>query len=261
VSTERGIRQRLAQAGPLTWALAAVCGWALLLWRAALLGLGSRLGQAEASAASALPVPVPPGQERIGPLGQYAEAAARPLFTEDRRPRAFVAVGPNEGGDGANGTALDFQLTGVLISPQVRLAILLPAGGGEPQRVREGGVPEGAAGWRLLEVQPRRAVFEGPGGQTTLELRAFGVAGMPANPPRGADMQADAEAPIALQPAPPPPPPAAASAQPTEEARRIEDIRRRIEARRAQLRQQPQNQSQNAGDGGARPRPLSGPAR
>ena len=42
-----------------------------------------------------------------------------------------------------------------------------------------------------------------------------------------------------------------------DEARRIEDIRRRIEARRAQMRQQ----NQDAGDGGGRPRPLSGPTR
>ena len=56
-----------------------------------------------------------------------------------------------------------------------------------------------------------------------------------------------------------PPPPAEQSTQAPDEARRIEDIRRRIEARRAQLRQQPQ--TQNADDGGARARPLSGPAR
>jgi general secretion pathway protein N len=258
MSAERGPWQRLAQAGPLTWTLAAACGWALLLWLAALLGLGSRLGQTRASAALALPAPVPAGQERIGPLGQYAEAAARPLFTADRRPRAFVAIGPDDGGNGANSASLDFQLTGVLISPQVRLAILLPAAGGEPQRVREGGVPEGAAGWRLVEVQPRKAVFDGPGGQTTLELRTFGVAGAPPIAMRGADMQMDAAAPSAVPP-PPPPPPAAEPAQPPDEARRIEDIRRRIEARRAQMRQQ--SQTQNAGDGGARLRPLSGPAR
>lgn len=252
MSAERGIFQRLAQAGPLTWTLVAACGWALLLWLAALLGLGTRLGQASAAAAQPLPAAVAPGPDRIGPLGQYAEAAARPLFTDDRRPRAFVAVGPGDGGDGATTGAPDFQLTGVLISPQVRLAILTPAAGGESQRVREGDVPEGAAGWRLVEVQPRRVVLDGPGGQTTLEMRTFGVAGMPSTAMRDADVRIDAAA-------PPPPPPAAESAPAPDEARRIEDIRRRIEARRAQLRQQPQ--TQNADDGGARARPLSGPAR
>ncbi|WP_449446546.1 hypothetical protein [Thermomonas brevis] len=251
MNAERGFMQRLAQAGPLTWTLAAACGWAVLLWLAALLGLGTRLGQAPAAEALALPASVAPGPERIGPLGQYAEAAARPLFTDDRRPRAFVALGSGDGDDGANSGAPDFQLTGVVISPQVRLAILTPAAGGEPQRVREGGVPEGASGWRLVEVQPRRAVLEGPGGQTTLEMRTSGVAGMPPNAMRDADVRIDA--------APPPPPPAEQSAQAPDEARRIEDIRRRIEARRAQLRQQPQ--TQNAGDGGARARPLSGPAK
>lgn len=254
MSAERGIAQRLAQAGPLTWALAAGCGWALALWLATLSGLGGRLAPLPPAAAATLPVPTPAGPERIGPLGQYAEAAARPLFTADRRPRAFVAVGPDDGGAGGGSASLDFQLTGVLISPQVRLAILLPASGGEPQRVREGGVPEGAAGWRLLKVQPRRAVFEGPGGQTTLELRTFGVAGPP--PAREAAVQVDAAPAMG---APPPPPPAADPTAPPDEARRIEDIRRRIEARRAQLRQQ--SPPQNADDGDARLRPLSGPAR
>ena len=60
-------------------------------------------------------------------------------------------------------------------------------------------------------------------------------------------------------PAPPPdrPEAPAAAQSPPDEARRIEDIRRRIEARRAQMRQQ----NQDAGNGGGRLRPLSGPAR
>jgi general secretion pathway protein N len=102
--------------------------------------------------------------DRIGPLAQYADAASRPLFTQDRRPRSFLATA-GEGDGAAQSQALDFILTGVLISPQVQLAVLQPSGGGEAQRVRVGKSPEGAAGWRLLEVQPRRAIFEGGGGQ------------------------------------------------------------------------------------------------
>ena len=256
MSAPRGIAERLAQAGPMTWLLAGAFGWALVLWLAALAGMGTRLAPGVASAATALPVAVPPAPPRVGPLGQYAEAASRPLFTEDRRPRAFLAIGAGDGDGGADGAALDFQLTGVLISPRVRLAILQPAAGGESQRVREGSAPEGAGGWRLVEVQPRRAVFEGPGGQTTLELRTFGVAGVPA-PPRGAEIQVEAASAAAMQAANAAADAAAGNAQAPDEARRIEDIRRRIEARRAQMR----SQNPEANDGGARPRPLSGPAR
>jgi len=183
--------------------------------------------------AGALPQPAPATPDRIGPLIRYAEAAARPLFTQDRRPRGFVASVPEGEGEAAQSASLDFILTGVLISPQVRLAIVQPSGGGEAQRVREGSTPEGANGWRLLEVQPRRVIFEGSSGQVTLDLRAFGGSG-PA-PTAVARNTADAAG-AAPPPPPPPPPPAAESSPPQSEAARIETIRRRIEARRAQLR-------------------------
>lgn len=240
---ERTLLQRFEQAGPSTWLLAACAGWALLLWAGALLGMGGQLAEARAGASGAtLPQPAQATPDRIGPLAQYAEAAARPLFTQDRRPRSFMATGP-EGGDAAQSQSLDFILTGVLISPQVQLAVLQPTGGGDSQRVRVGKSPEGAAGWRLVEVQPRRAIFEGPGGQGTLDLRSFG----------------DASAPpvaTALPAPPPPPPPQAGPAQgtqalpavvePQDQEARIEAIRKRIEARRAQLRAAQANSSSAA---------------
>ncbi|MDE2408234.1 MAG: hypothetical protein KGL91_10300 [Xanthomonadaceae bacterium] len=226
--------QRFLRAGPLTWLLAAACGWALLFWLGTLLGLGGRVGEVALPKAEALPSPAAVVPDRIGPLAQYSEAAARPLFTADRKPRAFMATGPEDGEAGAGAATMDFILTGVLISPAVQLAILQPSNGGQSQRVRVGNAPEGAAGWRLQEVQPRRAVFEGPGGQMTLDLRTFGVAGVPAGMPKpGAGAQ-------------PPPPEAAAMAEPPmppptpDEAKRIAEIRKRIEARRAQM-QQPGN--------------------
>lgn len=225
--TERSLLQRFAQSRPLTWLLAGFCGWALLLWVGALLGMGGRVAPVEPLPASALPQPGPATPDRIGPLIRYAEAAARPLFTQDRRPRGFLASVPEGEGEAAQSASLDFILTGVLISPQVRLAIVQPTSGGEAQRVREGATPEGANGWRLLEVQPRRVIFEGSGGQVTLDLRAFGGSG-PAP-------TAVARATVGVVP-PPPPPAADTDAAPQSEAARIETIRRRIEARRAQLR-------------------------
>lgn len=247
MSGGQGFAHSLGRARASTWLLAAACAWALLLWLAAALGMGTRIEPVQAVALGALPAPPAAVGERLGPLGQYAGAASRPLFTQDRRPRAFLAVAQGEGE--GSGAALDFVLTGVLVSPQVRLAILQPSGGGDSQRVREGTAPEGAGDWRLLEVRPREALFEGPGGQVSLELRSFGVAGEPG---------ARAGTPV---PSMVPPPPQegvrdVGNAAP-DEARRIEDIRRRIEARRAQMRQQ----NQDAGDGGGRPRPLSGPTR
>lgn len=226
---ERSLLQRFDQAGPLTWLLAAGAGWSVLLWIAALLGMGGQVDQAIPAAAEvALPQAKPAAPDRIGPLAQYAEAASRPVFTQDRRPRSFMATGP-EGDNVAMSQSLDFILTGVLISPQVQLAVLQPSGGGDAQRVRVGSSPEGGAGWRLVEVQPRRAIFEGAGGQSALDLRTFGEAGGPT-----ATAVARPQATPAV--AAPLPSQQQAADEPQNEEARIEAIRKRIEARRAQLR-------------------------
>ena len=244
--TERSLLQRLAQSRPLTWLLAGFLGWALLLWIGALFGMGGRIAPVEPLPPGALPQPGAATPDRIGPLVQYAEAAARPLFTQDRRPRGFLASVPEGEGEAAQSQSLDFILTGVLISPQVRLATLQPSGGGEPQRVREGSSPESANGWRLLEVQPRRVVFEGSSGQDTLDLRTFGGSG-----------QAPGAVAVPAAAVPPPPPVAqgADAAPPQSEAARIETIRRRIEARRAQLRAGSANATPN--NNGVAPSPAA----
>ena len=238
---ERSLLQRFEQAGPLTWLLAAGAAWAVLLWLAALLGLGSVIAPTPTlTATSPLPQARPAAPDRIGPLARYADAASRPLFTQDRRPRSFIATG-NDGVMESQAQSLDFILTGVLISPQVRLAILQPTGGGASQRVREGNSPEGASGWRLVTVEPRRVVFQGGGGESSLDLRTFGddaVAErgvMPGNntatsDPAKAAAQAASDA-------------ADAAPVPESEAARIDAIRKRIEARRAQMRSADPNSS------------------
>jgi len=250
VAGERSLVQRLERAGATTWLLLAAATWALLLWLAALSGMGGHLRATTVLAADPLPPPTPSQPARIGPLTQYAEAASRPLFTQDRRPRSFIATNP-DGGEGAavQAQTLDFILTGVLISPQVQLAILQPTAGGEPQRVRVGKSPEGAESWQLLSLEPRRAIFAGGGSQVTLDLRTYGTAGKPVAPSMpqagvvGAavtDANATASvatsvAPTAVLPAVPAPPAPGADVPQTDQAR-IEAIRQRIEARRAQQR-------------------------
>lgn len=251
---ERSLLQRFEQAGPLTWLLAGCAGWALLLWLAALLGMGHAVAPAARIAAEgSLPQAKPATPDRIGPLGQYAEAAARPVFTSDRRPRSFLATAPDGGMTAdAQSQSLDFILTGVLISPQVRMAFLQPTSGGPSVRVREGASPEGAAGWRLIEVQPRRATFQGSGGESSLDLRVFGDDGQveqaviagnntgaskpgadPVQTPMIRDAIAAANA--AAQDA------ADAAPVPMDEAARIQTIRKRIEARREQMRNNSSN--------------------
>ncbi len=253
-----------------TWLLAVVAGWAVLAALLALFGLGGRITPLPADPAlvQALPrLPATP-PERLAALDQYADVGARSLFSEDRRPKPFFLSGEE-----AAAPTFDLVLTSVLITPSLELAIVQPAQGGEGLRVKVGESPTGFAGWRLAELDPRRAVFEGPEGRRELELRVFdGAGGQPptqviGNPPTvppaaavappmpGGRTTGGNNAPTAMPTVSSPPPPGQAPAPvampvPTPSSstapavpaattdQQMEAIRQRIEQRRAQLRQQ-----------------------
>lgn len=267
---------RAEDIAPRTWLLGALAAWALLAWILSLAGLGGRVAPLanDPSLVQRLPQLQPSARERLGPYTQYGELASRPLFSEDRRPKPFSLRGE---GEGEQTNAFDYVLTSVLLTPGLKLAILQPAGdaqGGAPIRVKLGESAEQAAAWRLVSLEPRQAVFEGPDGQRTIELRAYdGTGGEPATPAsqpvarsgapairpvvsRNADTADAAEAAEAANAAaaaaavaPPTsakPPQAvtdatSSAAEPaaTPDAQ-IEAIRKRIQARREQLRREAQ---------------------
>lgn len=271
---------RLDDAGPRTWLLATVAGWALLAWLLALLGMGRHADALEPDPGLLRPLPQARASapQRLGPFPQYAAIAQRPLFTQDRQPKPFFLQGQGDG-EGQQ-TAFDYVLTSVLITPNLRMAILQPADGSESVRVRLGEVPDSHPAWRLTSLDARSAVFEGPEGRREMTLRVFdGQGGQPPTaintaapgmnrplpvgvpvppPPPGADkIQTTAQrvappsggnAPSqnrnAATPASPPTTPVtppvvdpSENAPMTPEAQ-MEAIRKRIEARRAQMRQQ-----------------------
>jgi general secretion pathway protein N len=262
---------RVDSLGPRTWLFAGLAGWAVCLWVFALFGLGGRLGAAEGEVE---PQPLPtakiPAAERPGPLAQYDEIATRPVFAENRKPQAFV-IGGN--GEEPQANTFDYALTSVLMAGDVKLAILKPAAeGAKPVRVKLGEAVETAPQWSLATLESRRAIFRGPEGEKILELRVFnGIGGaMPAVANAGAPMPAAGPAPGNVinesppeqpanqgpgpqqaQVAPPTPPPpqvnTAAPTAPVSTEAQLEAIRRRIEARRAQIRQQAAQEAQNAG--------------
>lgn len=136
------------------------------------------------------------------------------------------------------------MLTSVLITPQLRLAILTDTQNGNSRRVRLGETVAGT-NWQLVQLDPRRAVLEGPSGQRTLDLRVFdGNGGSAPTEVRPTDENAAStpaqDAKAAPMPATPVPQPAPANrpAQPTPQTQedQVAEIRRRIEARRAQMR-------------------------
>ncbi|HYM86492.1 MAG TPA: hypothetical protein VET30_07110 [Pseudoxanthomonas sp.] len=248
--------------GPRTWLLIAVAGWALLAWVLALFGMGGSIRPLPADPAlvQALPQLGAPAAERLGPLAQYGEMSARPLFSENRQPEPFFISG-EEGGEQSQ--SFDFVLTSVLITPRLQMAILQTKEGGESVRVKLGDAPEAAPGWRIVEIQPRSVVIDGPDGRQTLDLRVFDGTGgqaptlaqtvspaapMPTGPvAQGQPPRSSGNTPPMAQPQPQPSPStsgadaaqAAATTEPVLTTEQQMDlIRKRIEARRAQLREQ-----------------------
>lgn len=168
---------RIDDAGPRTWLLATAAGWALLVWLLATAGMGGRVEPLPADPGLLKPLPSvrPAPASRLGAAGEYREIATRPLFSADRRPKPFVLQGK---ADQAGNGAFDYVLTGVLITPDLKMAILQPPSGGDSLRVRLGEAPQPQPDWRLVTLNPRSAVFEGPDGRHTLDLRVFaGVGG------------------------------------------------------------------------------------
>ncbi|KRG69659.1 hypothetical protein [Pseudoxanthomonas dokdonensis] len=239
--------------------LVAVAAWSTVLALAALLGLGGfiRPLPADPSLAPALPKPAPAGSERLGPPSQYTAMVQRPLFYPSRTPQPFFLSGEGPQAD----QGFDYVLSSVLITPQLRMAILQPSDGGEGIRVKEGEAPVPAPQWRLVELAPRNAVFEGPDGRRSLELRVFDGSGEVAPPPAlpvlppatgaataPAAQQGQPTAPAAPTAAPPaasqpPQKQDATSQEPTPEASdaQMEAIRKRIEERRRRLREAQKN--------------------
>lgn len=97
------------------------------------------------------------------PLQDFAVVWQKPLFSPDRKPVADVADG---------GTSLgDLTLTGIILTPNLRMALLRDKNGERQVRLREGeALPDGSV--KLVEVRPRSALFDAAGGRTELKLPA-----------------------------------------------------------------------------------------
>ena len=106
--------------------------------------------------AATLPPPVP--------LEHFAPVWQQPLFNPDRKPVAHAASGGGQLGD--------MQLTGIILTPTLRMALLHNKREGDKTqelRVKEGAsLPDGS--WTLVEVRPRSAVFDSTSGRVELQL-------------------------------------------------------------------------------------------
>ena len=240
---------RLDDIAPRTLLTGAFAAWAVIAWVLALAGMGGRVPEGRGGVVTGVPLPSLPkaaASPSLGPFGQYAEISARPLFATDRRPHAFslvtgTAASPDAPAD------FDLVLTSVLITPQARLAIVQKPDGSESWRVRVGEAPDSRPDWHLVELQPRSAVFEGPGGRKEVALRVYDGGLAPASgTPAATPAPPDAATPMSGSPMPvpksaPTPAPPTTGAATTPDPAQIEQIRQRIEARREEMRRRASN--------------------
>lgn len=238
-----------------TLLLAAFAAWALVTAIAAWTGLGGRysLHPEDLSLASPpAPLELSRAESRLEPFEAYAAVGLRPLFNSDRLPL------PQDGDEGEEGEEeelaapepLDITLTSVIVTPDVKIALFTENKSKTSHSLREGEEMEGEfAGWKLVQLEARRAVFEGPAGRSEVDLRVFDGRGgqaptaapRPRAEPEGepADEADASEAPEDGEPKQE----QEDSAEMTPESR-AEMIRRRIEERRRQLREQAQRENE-----------------
>ncbi len=177
---------------------------------------------------------------QLGPLADYEVIRNRPLFNSDRRPappagelempvEQEVAVeAPIE--------PVNVTLAGVIITPDRRMALVRDNLTGRTHRLYEGMPLQGQqAAWTLSEIGPRSIGFSAAGAEqvTKVELDVNKAAlppGQAAINPAGAaqrDASGQEDARTAAQ-------------------SRAEEIRRRIEERRAQMRAEAQRAAEGA---------------
>lgn len=208
-------------------------------------GLGARYSlhpDAEPDAAAVPEVSLVSGIGGAEGFDRYASIVQRPLFSADRRPPPPEAGAETATVDAAPAVPLNVVVTSIVLTGDKRFVIVTDPATNKSQTLTVGAALAGEqSGWRLAELQARRAVFDGPGGRSSLDLRVFdGQGGEPPTPvsepapaspnqvataanPQGTGGAADGQA----KPSDPDSPEA-----------RAEAIRKRIEERRRQMREE-----------------------
>lgn len=217
----------------LTLVLAGTCGLLLVLALMLQVGLGrgyhwrSTEDDAVAKQAAANIDRVP---FKLPPETSFAQTDARPLFNEDRKPTPDVPV--EAGPPPAPAVPLNVSLTGVILTPQLHLAMIHDNTKNDSAAVKEGmPLPGDLGGWTLTRVKERSAIFkEAAGDEVEVELSTA-----VASPKPGAQARAGAPTPATSMPQPPGSRPTPAMAKPPD-GNQAEQLQRRIEERRKQMR-------------------------
>lgn len=166
---------------------------------------------------------------------EFAEVRQRPIFNEDRKPTPIVEEVKAEA---APPVPLNITLTGIVLTPSVKLAMVRDNAKNEAVSLRIGmPLPGEQQGWTLTEIRSRSVVFRNPQDETSeVELEVAPGLTVPPSPRAPPPVAAGATPP----PAQPPPPggamPANVPGQPPPD--RAAELQRRIEERRREMREQ-----------------------
>lgn len=171
-------------------------------------------------------VAMPQQLVQMQPVEAYQVILERPIFNQSRRPEADSALGVQEVPVETESQAadLDVRLTGVVLTPEMKIVTLTPKDKGEALIVREGAALEGEqVGWSISQIDAR---------QVTL------------NANDGRSMQLDLSVHDQVIAEPPKPEPEPITTEEAQEGEilegeplsRAEEIRQRIQERREQLR-------------------------
>lgn len=134
------------------------------IWLALQAGVGRGV-RWNAPRALALPPAVdrPAGLPTPLPLAAFAPVWQQSLFSPDRKPEAHAVNGGSSLGD--------LALTGIILTPQLHMALLHDKNGDKELRLREGqALPDGSL--TLVEVRPRSVILDSAQGRTELKLPA-----------------------------------------------------------------------------------------
>lgn len=180
-------------------------------------------------------------QWKMPEASAYDESSARALFSENREP---LKIDRSKSPSGMAGSAenaapqvpLNITLGGVIIAPNLRLAIVTDNATGKVVTLKEGmPMPGDLGGWTLRDIERAKVTFNGGEslGDTVVELKPFGSAqgGSPFNAMLGQEQQQLVQPATVNNNIYMPPGMADAEAQ-----ARAEEIRRKVEQRRQELR-------------------------
>lgn len=176
---------------------------------------------------------------KLPPATDFAETRMRPIFNDDRKPTPIATEEKVADEPPPPEVPLNVTLTGVILTPEVRLVMLRDNMKNQALALKEGmPMPGDAGGWTLTTIKPRSAIFKGNGDES-IEVELMSLANGPKPPTT--NMPGNYPPPTPNHggyPTAIPMPQPSNNPEMANENRAAEDLQRRIEERRRQIREE-----------------------